>query len=222
MNLVEEFTLLAYDDDGTPLTDGTHLDHGLGGGLLLELALAGRVDVADKKVVALDTSPTGDPLVDAALMRIVADDKPRKPGHWVSKFAKDTRFQVLDKLVADGILRVEKDKVLWVFPRTKYPAAHGVEPVQETAARDRMRHAVLGTGAAEPRTGALCALVAATDLEKSVFGDLDQKVVKTRLREISEGAWAAEAVKKAIEEIQAAVMVAIVASTTAATAGTPS
>src|SRR6185312_6690738 len=115
MNLAEEFLLLAYDDDGTPLTDGTHLDHGLGGGLLLELALAGRVDVVDKKVVAPDISPTGDPLVDAALMKIVAEDKPRKPGHWVSKFAKDTRPQVLDKLVAEGILRTEKDKVLWVF-----------------------------------------------------------------------------------------------------------
>jgi hypothetical protein len=222
MNLVEEFTLLAYADDGTPLTDGTHLDHGLGGGLLLELALAGRADVVDKKVVALDISPTGDPLVDGALMRIVGDDKPRKPGHWVSKFAKDTRPQVLDRLVAEGILRTEKDKVLWVFPRTKYPAAHGVEPVQETAARERMRHAVLGTGEVDPRTAALCALVLATDLDGKVFAGLDRKVVKARLREISEGAWAAEAVKKAIDEIQAAVMVAIVASTTAATAGTPS
>ncbi len=222
MNLVEEFTLLAYDDDGTPLTDGTHLDHGLGGGLLLELALAGRVDVADKKVVVLDLSPTGDPLVDTALMRIVAEDKARKPGYWVSKFAKETRPQVLDKLVADGILRVEKDKVLWVFPRTKYPTAHGVEPVQETAARDRMRQAVLGSGPVEERTAALCALVAATDLDRKVFADLDRKTVQARLREISEGAWAAEAVKIAIEEIQAAVMVAIVASTTAATAGTPS
>ncbi|GAB2579921.1 hypothetical protein Aab01nite_56090 [Paractinoplanes abujensis] len=222
MNLVEEFTLLAYDDDGTPLTDGTHLDHGLGGGLLLELALAGRVDVVDKKVVALDITPTGDPLVDAALMKIVAEDKPRKPGHWVSKFAQDTRPQVLDKLVADGILRTEKDKVLWVFPRTKYPAAHDVEPAQETAARERMRRAVLGSGPVEPRTGALCALVAATDLDQRVFGDLDQKVARARLLEISEGAWAAEAVKRAIDEIQAAVLVAIVASTTAATAGTPS
>lgn len=222
MNLVEEFTLLAYGDDGTPLTDGTHLDHGLGGGLLLELALSGRVDVEDKRVVVLDPSPTGDPLVDAALARIAGEEKPRRPGHWVSKFAKETRPQALARLVDAGILRTEKDKVLWVFPRTKYPAAHGVEPVQETAAKDRMRHAVLGRGAVEPRTAALCALVAATDLDQKVFGDLDRKVVKARLREISEGAWAAEAVKKTIEEIQAAVMVAIVASTTAATAGTPS
>ena len=67
MNLPAEFALLAYDDDGKPVTDGTHLDNGLGGALLLELALAEKVDVEDKKVVVVDPAPTGDPLVDQAL-----------------------------------------------------------------------------------------------------------------------------------------------------------
>ena len=222
MNLAEEFVLLAYADaDGTPLIDAMHLDNGLGGALLLELAMAGRVDVADKKVVLLDQTPVGDPLLDSAIERVFADAKDRKPGHWVTQFAKDTRPFVLDKLVAEGVLTVEKDKVLWVFPRTRYPSVDGGQPVAETAAIDRMRAAVLGTGAADPRTAALCALVAATDLDGKVFGDLDRRMVKARLKEIGEGAWAAAAVKKTIDEIQAAVMVAIVASTTAATAGTP-
>jgi hypothetical protein len=38
MNPAEEFTLLACADDGTPETDATRLDHGLGGAVLLELA----------------------------------------------------------------------------------------------------------------------------------------------------------------------------------------
>ncbi|MET0423864.1 MAG: GPP34 family phosphoprotein [Actinoplanes sp.] len=222
MSLLEEFTLIAYADDGSPLIDGTHLDNGLGGATLLELALAGRVDIADKKVIVLDRQPLGDPILDAALARIADDDKSRKPGHWVTKFAKQTRPQVLDKLLADGVLTSAKDKVLWVFPRTRFPAAHGVEPAVETDARQRMRAAVLGSGAVEERTAALCALVAATDLDRKVFADLDRKRVKARLKEIGEGAWAADAVKKAIEEIQAAIMVAIVASTTAATAGSSS
>jgi hypothetical protein len=41
--------LLAYGDDGKPLADRMHLDNGLGGSLLLELALSGRVDIHDKK-----------------------------------------------------------------------------------------------------------------------------------------------------------------------------
>ena len=59
MNLAEEFTLLAYADDGSLEIDSVRLESGLGGALLLELALAGRVDVEDKRVVVIDPSPTG-------------------------------------------------------------------------------------------------------------------------------------------------------------------
>ncbi|HET6529292.1 MAG TPA: GPP34 family phosphoprotein [Actinoplanes sp.] len=218
MNLPEQFALLAYDDDGAPVTDGTHLDNGLGGAVLLELALAGKVDVADKNVVVLDPAPTGDPLIDRALERI-AGDKPGKPGHWVSSFAKNTRDAVMDGLAAQGVVRREKDKVLLVFPRTRYPATHGVEPPAESEARQRMIAAVAGTGPVEPRTAALCALVAATDLDKRVFRDMDRTQVKARLKEIGQGAWAATAVKKSIEEIQSAIMIAVVAGSTAATTG---
>ncbi len=230
MSIAEEFLLLAYDEDGTPLTDGTRLDNGLGGAILLELALGRRVDIEDKRVVVVDRAPIGDALADEALGRI-ADDKPRKPGHWVTKLSKQARPRILEKLVADGVLTVEKDKVLWVFPRTKYPSANGEPPAVEAEARERIRAAVLGDGPVElcrypsldyqsaERTAALCALIAATELDRKILADLDRKVIKTRLKEISEGAWAAEAVRKTIEEIQAAVMVAIIASTTAATAG---
>jgi len=119
MSLPEEFLLLAYDEDGTPLTDGTRLDNGLGGAILLELALARRLDIADKRVVVLDRGPIGDALCDEALMRI-ADEKPRKPGHWVTKLSKQARPRILEKLVAEGVLTVEEDRVLWVFPRKKY------------------------------------------------------------------------------------------------------
>ena len=218
MSIAEEFLLLAYDEDGTPLTDGTRLDNGLGGAILLELALGRRVDIEDKRVVVVDRGPIGDPLADEALARIEAD-KPRKPGHWVTKLSKQARPRILGKLVAEGVLTVEKDKVLWVFPRTKYPSASGEPPAAEADAWARIRAAVLGNGPVEPRTAALCALVAATELDRKILAELDRKVVKSRLKEISEGAWAADAVRRTIEEIQAAVMVAIIASTTAATAG---
>jgi Golgi phosphoprotein 3 (GPP34) len=219
MSLAEELLLLAYDEDGTPLTDGTHLDNGLGGAVLLELALAGRIDVEDKRVVVLDRRTVGEPLADEALAKISAEPRGRKPGHWVTRLARQARPHVLQKLVADGVLTVEKDRVLWVFPRTKYPSASGRLPAAEAAARQRMRDAILGAAAVQPHTAALCALVAATGLDRVVFADLDRKRVEARLKELGEGSWAADAVRKSIEEIQTAIMVAIVASTTAATAG---
>ena len=218
MNLAEELALLGYGDDGKPVTDRMHLDNGLGGALLLELALAERVDIEDKRVVVRNPAPTGDPIIDQALAQIVNDQKSRKPGHWVTKFAK-TREQVMDSLVAQGAVRREEDKVMLVFPRTRFPSTHGIEPPAETEARQRMVAAITGTGPVEPRTAALCALVAATDLDKKVFRDLDRKQVKARLEEIGQGAWAATAVKKSIEEIQSAIMVAVVAGSTAAGSG---
>ena len=214
MNLAEEFALLAYGNDGAPDTDSIRLDHGLGGSLLLELAIAGRLDVEDKKVIVRDPAPTGDPLVDQALARIVADDKPRRPGYWVKKFAKDARKLTLDRLVELEVLTREQDTVLLVFPRTRYPAPHGVEPVPETEARQRLTAAVAGAGAVEPRTAALCALVAATNLDRKVFSTLDRKRAKERLLEISAGDWAATAVRKTIEEIQTAVIVSVLAAST--------
>lgn len=218
MNLAEEFLLLAYDDDGTPVTDGTHLDNGLGGAVLLDLALAGRVDVIDRRVAVTDRTSTGDALLDDALARIDAEDRPRKPGYWVTKLAKQTRPLVLARLVETGVLTVAKDRVLGVFPRTKYPTPDGKQPPAETAVLERMRAAVAGAGPVDPHTGALCALVAATELDRKVFADLPRNQVKARLKQIGEDAWAATAVKRTIEEIQAAVLVTIVATTTATTA----
>ena len=217
-----EFALLGYADDGKAVTDSTHLDNGLGGALLLELALWERIDIADKKVVVRDSSPTGDPLIDQGLARIVADGRARKPGYWVSKFAKDTRGLVLDRLVADGVLQAEHGSFLGVFPRTKYPAPGGVEPSAEADARRRMRSAVSASGAVDARTAALCALVAATGLDRKVFADLDRPRVKARLKEIGEGAWAAAAVKKAIQDVQAAVTASVIAATAASAAATSS
>jgi hypothetical protein len=153
----------------------------------------------------------------------------RKPGYWVRKLAKGTRGRVLDGLVARDVLHREPGKVLLVFPRTKYPAAHGIESPAGTDARTRLRAAVTrpgpssgsglrsGSGGVDVRTSALCALVAATSLDRKVFADLDRKQVKARLKEISEGSWAAAAVKKTIDEIQSAVMVAVIAASAGVT-----
>ncbi|GIF11582.1 GOLPH3/VPS74 family protein [Actinoplanes teichomyceticus] len=216
MNLLGELLLLAYDDEGRKILDSIRLDYGLGGALLLELALAGRIDVVGQKVAVVDPRPTGDPLVDDALTRIRDDARSRKPAHWVGKFAKGTRKRVLDHLISAEVLRVEHGTVLWVFPRTTYPAAYGAEPVAETDARQRMRVAVTTAGEVDARTAALCSLVAATQMERKVFPDLDRRQVKARLKEIGEGSWAAAAVKRAIQDIQTAIMAGAVAATSTA------
>ncbi len=75
VSLADEIALLAYDEDGSTHGMAAHLDVGLAGALLLELALARRIDVAHGHVVVVDQTPTGDALSDAALGRIAGDRK---------------------------------------------------------------------------------------------------------------------------------------------------
>ncbi|MFG1675264.1 GPP34 family phosphoprotein [Micromonospora sp. NPDC049282] len=217
--LTDELLLLAYDDGGTNRLGRPHLDYGLAGALLLELALARRVEVADKRLVVTDPTPTGVPLLDEALGTVAAS-RPRKPKDWIGKLAKGLPDRVLDGLVGAGVLRRESDRVLLVFPRTRYPSPTGAEPAAETAARARMVAALVGDGPVDARTAALLALVRAVGLDRKLFRELPKDRVKARLNEIAAGDWASAAVRKAIDEMQAALIVATtVASTTAISAG---
>ncbi|WBB73607.1 GPP34 family phosphoprotein [Micromonospora sp. WMMD1128] len=217
--LTDELVLLAYDDGGANRLGRPHLDYGLAGALLLELALARRVEVADKRLVVTDPTPTGVPLLDEALATVGAG-RPRKPKDWIGKLSKGLPDRVLDGLVGAGVLRRESDRVLLVFPRTRYPSPTGAEPAAETAARERMVAALVGNGPVDARTAALLTLARAVGLDRKLFRELPKERVKARLNEIAAGDWASAAVKKAIDEMQAAVIVATtVASTAAISAG---
>src|SRR5690606_11041965 len=86
MLLAEDILLLLTEDQtGKAVVDTSTLELALAGAVLLELALAGRVDVAGPgeavkpgRVVVRDAAPAGDPLPDPALPRI-AGGSPREP-----------------------------------------------------------------------------------------------------------------------------------------------
>lgn len=217
VTLAAELALLSYDDAGTNRLGTPKLDYGLAGAVLLELALAGRVEVIDGKVVVVDPGPVGSPLLDDLLGRIARDDKRRKPKDWITRLTKGLRERVLDDLVDAGVLRRDADRVLAIFPRTRYPSTTGAQPAVETVARQRLIAAISTDGPVEPRTAALVGLVQAVGLHQQLFRDLPRDQVKRRLKEISEGNWASAAVRRAIEELQVALMAAAASAAIATT-----
>ena len=154
-----------------------------------------------------------------ALARIAEEGKPRKPDAWIQPLTDGLRTRLLDRQVEAGVLRVERDRVLWVFPRTRYASATGTEPVAETAARRDLTGAVDGTGAVPARTAALLGLVQAVGLAGKLFPGRGGKELRARLDEIAEGNWAADAVRQSIAQIQAmiATMAAVSVTTTIVT-----
>jgi hypothetical protein len=213
VTLVDEIVLLAYDDT-TGRNRAGYLEYGMAGAVVLELALAERVDLEEGKVHVADPSPVGDPLLDESLAALAAD-KPRKPKAVVERLSKGLKGRVLEDLTARGLLREERDKILGIFPfRRHLPHDAGVE----ADARRRLKSAVDLGRAGDARTAGLASLVFALNLERVVLPDRKKSEVRKALKAISEGSWASEATQAAVQAAQAAVMAAVTAATAASAA----
>lgn len=213
ISLAEELLLVAYDETGRASTGTAELDCGLAGAVLVELAMRGRIDVSAGKVTVLDASATGEPVLDGVLDRIEREGKARKPEWWVGKLRSGLRARLLARLMQRGVLRLERHKVLGLFPVRRYPS---VDPALERAARARLDLAVVKGVEPDARTAALASLLHACGLAKRSFPDLDRRQLKARMSQINEGQWAGAAVRQAIRSIQAAVAASTVAATSVA------
>ena len=221
--LQEEILLLALHDEKGTLHFGASFDHAAAGAILAELLLAGRVRVEGEKgkarILLNGSEPLGDPLLDECLQRIAEEKKNKKPMEWITRFAhvKKLKKRVAARLVEEGILKEEEDKVLFVFNRTIYPEADS-RPEHETI--DRVRRAVVGSAPeVDPRTVVLIALSKHTGLlSRAVEKDV-LKSHKKRVEALVKGDLAGKATKEAMDAMRAAVMVAVFVPTVTSTAG---
>ena len=182
--LADELMLLAHDEVTGKPSRSDVLDLGLAGAVMIELALAGRVDVVARKLVVTDPTPTGDEVADRMLLRISADPRTRAPKTWLHKVKKGLRAQVGDRLVARGLVRHEEATVLGVFRVTRYPAASAAT---EADLRARLESCVLRGAEPDERTAALAGLVHAVGLRKQVFPTADRRTVERRMKQARRG-----------------------------------
>ncbi|MFC4111647.1 GOLPH3/VPS74 family protein [Nonomuraea zeae] len=210
VTIAEELLLLAYsEEEGKQLISATQLDPALAGAIIAELAVAERVELSEKKLTVTNPAPLGEEELDAALARIGAEGKDRKPAWWVQRLQSGKlRRRLLTRLAESGVLAEERGKVLGIFPTTRWPEA---DPSVEANVRERVA-GVLGGAEPDARTAVLIAIMHAAKLDVKAFPGAS----KERIKEIAEGAWAADAVAQTIAAINAAMIAAI---TTAAVAG---
>jgi hypothetical protein len=172
LSLAEEIVLLSMDDDtGRPVGRlGMAPDLALAGALLMDLALAGRVDTDHDRLWLADTTPTWDAVTDAALARLDAPDVPgdaRGAIMLLARDAPDLRGALLDRMVAAGMLRRVEDRVLWVFSKQRHPKAEARS--QAESARARLRAMLLAEEIPEPRDALLLGLARAAGLLPLMF-----------------------------------------------------
>lgn len=212
LTLSEEVMLLSLDDDSGAAKERTNVGWAAGGGVLVELTLAGRVDISGNKVSVRDTAPTGVPYLDDELARVVEHGKPWKVQDCLRAVSKEAADGATQALVDRGVLREEKKKVLGLFPTRRYPEVDGTG---EDEVRRRLDRVIVEGADPDERTASLVALLHGARLRGLAFPQREgRKQIEARMAEIAEGQWVQPAVRRAIDQAQAAMMAVMVATTT--------
>ncbi|CCQ15005.1 putative uncharacterized protein [Rhodococcus sp. AW25M09] len=211
--IAEDLLLLLLDDEsGKPVADSTKLPRVLAGALVVELAMGGalRVTGSDEQIEKDHVLVAGDPPADVLLRRVfdlvATGSRPMKPQKLIEKSQKNLAKELAARLVARGVVTEQHDKVWGLFPRTTWPAR---DTAHEKVLRDALRSALVDGTTPEPHSAALISLISAIDLTHKVIEDADKKLLKQRAKQIAEGEWAGAAVRKAVADVNAAVMAAV-------------
>lgn len=150
---------------------------------LTELLLLDKVELdAEDRLILLDPSSTQHPALDD-IVRSLDADRAMKLKKWVSYFnnhwgkRKEIYQEVVNSLVAKGILREEKDQVFVVFPKKSYEETDEASKV----ILDDMRNELLGNEPIQTSTAALFLLLDSSRLIKVHFTKQEAGQMKDRL-----------------------------------------
>ncbi|KAM6999180.1 Golgi phosphoprotein 3-like isoform 3-T3 [Passerculus sandwichensis] len=172
------------------------ISSGLRGGILIELALRGRIRLEplalrkkrllERKVLLKSDAPTGDVLLDETLRHIKATETAETVQTWIELLTGETwnpfklqyqlrnvRERLAKALVEKGILTTEKQNFL-LFDMTTHPVCNASE---KQRLLKRLQESVLERWVNEPqrmerRTLALLVLAHASDVLENVFASL--------------------------------------------------
>ncbi|KOV79434.1 GPP34 family phosphoprotein [Nocardia sp. NRRL S-836] len=215
MMLPDDLMLLFINEQNGKLrADSSSVENALAGAVLIELVNSGLVafEPDGKKLQVVDPAPVADPLLRESVARI---DKPLKPQKAVERLRKKVRDNVAARLVDRGVVRVEPRKVLGIFPAKSYRIADERVALE---VRKAVGDVALGYREADARTGSLITLLHAVKAVHKVV-DGDKREMTRRAKQIAAGKWAGDAVRKAVEAIQAGVVAATAAAAAASSGG---
>jgi Golgi phosphoprotein 3 (GPP34) len=219
--IAEDLLLLLADEAGT-LGERSRLSLGLAGALVLELTLSGRVELTGEpppeRLGAVDTSPSGDDVLDEALAVIASTEQPR-PSQALRLLGDRLQDRLLARLVERGLLREADTMVLGMLPRAEWPTQDLTYERELCAAL--VDTLIRGT-APQPAPGALIGLLAALDrlhvaLAPGQFG-LTVEQLATRARAVTPDRWAPQRMRSALKAVLDSVADAAASSRTSSCA----
>lgn len=191
----------------------TSADVAVAGALVAELAGREHVTVDERRRLQLvDAGATGDPLLDEALLRL-GPLVGKNPKTVIQKLGKGMSEKAYERLAVAELVDRKEHRLMGLTLHTSWPP---LQPHRTDALRAELVDVLAGRREPDLRTGTLVSLLRATSslgraLPREARVGLPMSDVRRRAKEISQGRWAPEAVRKAVEELNSAVMVAVMA-----------
>jgi len=216
MLIVEELHMLLLRPDGrVESAVSVNRLYGEVAAVIVDLALHGRIAVSDEKnpvVEIVSTDPTGNPILDTTLQRLVPL-RGKRLQSLVVRPKLDPLEIVVESLIVQGVLvRGERGFFGWGSART--PES---DSTPEQALRARLAAVLAGTGAPTQADLALLAILqnlnAAHAILREESGGLSSRDLKKRIEQLTAGSQAGDAVAKAVNDAITAAMVAIMTPT---------
>jgi golgi phosphoprotein 3 len=186
LTLADEIVVLMLHDDTGAMRPACARVAGIAiaGGMLMELALLGRIDTDLTSLFIVDPNPTGDDLLDQVLQEIAAEPQKHASAWWIERLGLrngDLAGRVLGRLVEAGILRAEDQQFLWVFSRRAYPQNSGRE---EREAKARLMSLIFDDAIPTPRDTLLFSLADSTGVLDEILSSKELSKASKRIAEI--------------------------------------
>ena len=187
LTLADEIVVLALDDSSGEISP-TYLpvaSIAAVGGVLMELALQGRIDTDLKSLFIVNPAPTGDDLLDPILHEIGAETGAHPSAWWIDELSgrhPELVERILRRLVKAGILRQEERQFLWVFSRRAYPQVSGRE---EREAKARLMAVLFRDEVPDPRDTLLLGLANSTGVLSKILTEDELAKASRRISEVA-------------------------------------
>lgn len=204
--LVEDVLLLLFQPDSGTIAGENILFYVLGGAVLGDLALTGRVEVHKHGALSTRVHAVGDPsspdeILAPALSYV--SEKPRNLQTILAALGPHLREPVLDRLIERGDVNRERGKLLGIFPTARLALGSG----RRAELMIKVRVALIDGEKPEPRIAASIALLSASGTLPQFHREIPWSGdVSNRGHELERGDWGAAAASDAVTRTMAAVI----------------
>lgn len=189
--LGEDLLLIAIDLRSGVVRCRGALRYGLVGAHLVALAEARFIDVAGGKIVVTGSAgATGDPDLDAELAKIAAARRPPSPRRWVAQPHANIVKNYLTRLTGTGAIQPKRG----LLPRYLV-----IDTARADAALVRLDAIVDGAGPTGTAQQAYAGLVNAVGLSVYLYRGRHNRIIRQRLKQLTDSHWASAAVKRAVD-----------------------